>query len=196
MELWENLSFDILKDIYNGKLYVEEWKKVIGFEGLYEISSFGRIKAVLKTVKAPESMGGTITRNPKIIKQGRTSNGYLKSSLLKEGNKKTFSLHRLVGIHFIPNINNLPQINHIEGNQKDNRFWMLEWSTSSDNLKHAYRNGLARQDGEFHATKKLNWIKVREIRNLHKQGIPTKELSKKFGIHSGHINGIIANIYW
>ncbi len=64
------------------------------------------------------------------------------------------------------------------------------------NLKHAYNHGLMRQDGEFHATKKLNWDKVREIRDLHKIGVTKYELEKKFGVHHGHINNIVAGLYW
>jgi len=196
MNHYKNLKRDTLVDTFEGVLYTEEWMPVMGYEGLYSISSFGRLMAERKTVLAPERTGGKITRKEKMMKIGVSKSGYLKCVLLKEGKHGYFSMHRLVAIHYIENIENKPQVNHIEGDKKDNRFFRLEWASASENLIHAYKKGLQRQDGEHHATKKLNWEKVREIRSLSSNGIDAHKLGEMYGVHFGHIKNIIANLYW
>lgn len=86
---------------------------------------------------------GTIrNKNGKVIKCKHTKCGYLQATLYKDSKKFTVYPHRLVAEHFIPNPNNLPQVNHKDGNKDNCNDWNLEWSTVSDNIKHAYANGL------------------------------------------------------
>lgn len=107
----------------------EIWKDVVGYEGLYQVSNLGYVK-----------------RKNRILKH--TYREHYKAVILcKNGKTKTFQVHRLVALAFIPNTNNLPQINHIDGNKLNNKVSNLEWVTPSENRKHGIRLGLIRFDG-------------------------------------------------
>jgi hypothetical protein len=186
---WRNLSgFDISEE-FEGINYYESWCEIIGYEGLYDVSSFGRFRS-------HDKYHGNIFKRGIIMKQKVEKRGYLHITLCKDAKTKTFLAHRIIGKHFIPNPLNLPEINHKRGIKADNRIFMLEWSTQPDNVQHAYDTGLMRQDGEHHATRKLNWDKVNEIRRLYMSGVDAADLSKRFGVHFGHIRNICYNIFW
>jgi hypothetical protein len=119
-EPWKNTS---LQDIYG-----EEWKPIIGFEGNYEISSFGRVKAL-----------GVYNHPISIRKLSQHKNGYLMISLWKENREKRPLVHRLVAIHFIPNPESKSEVNHKKGIKTDNRATELEWVTTRQNHLHAFR---------------------------------------------------------
>lgn len=108
----------------------EVWKDVIGYEGLYLISNLGRLKRLYKG------------RPERIIKPVKGSFGYMFYSFGKNCKIKTFRIHRLVAIHFVPNPNNYTEVNHIDGNKENCADWNLEWCTRSHNIKHAFRLGL------------------------------------------------------
>ncbi len=109
----------------------EIWKDIKGYERLYQISNFGRIKTFKRQ--------GT---NERILNQEEDRCGYLYVRLLKEYKYIMKSMHRLVAIHFIDNIHNKIEVNHIDGNKKNNNALNLEWVTHSENIKHAYMIGL------------------------------------------------------
>lgn len=173
----------------------EAWLPILGYENLYHLSSLGRFKAIIKTVIAPNKKG-FITRNPIIMKLKLSTNGYWHISLSKEGIRKTFLAHRLTAIHFVSKVEGKKRINHIDTVKHHGCASNLEWCTDSENQKHAYLNGLCRQDGEHHATKKLNWDKVNKIRSLYIDGRPAKELAEIYGINEGHVRNIVYNIFW
>jgi len=103
--------------------YMEIWKDVLGYEGIYKVSSIGRIKS-LKFGKE------------KILKPVLNSKKYPMVNLLKDNPRKNFLIHRLLGVAFIPNPENKCDINHINGIKNDNRIENLEWCTRSENLYH------------------------------------------------------------
>jgi hypothetical protein len=102
------------------------WKPVVGYEGLYEVSIYGEIKSI---------------KTGKLLKP-RLSTGYAMVALWNNGLRKDLKIHRLVAIAYIKNPMNKPQVNHIDGNKLNNELSNLEWVTNSENLKHAYKNGL------------------------------------------------------
>lgn len=108
----------------------EIWKPVPEYAGYYEVSNLGRIRR---------------------IKTGKILKGYLNEYyrvvLTVDSKGKDYSVHRLVAMTFIPNPENKPDVNHIDGNKLNNRVDNLEWTTRSENMKHAYRTGLYKNGG-------------------------------------------------
>lgn len=121
---------------------IEIWKDIEGYEGLYLISNMGRLKSIERVVK-----GGYCNRYICIKKERQRSiiycgDGYGRVMLFKNGKHKGYLIHRLVGLHFIPNPENKPEVNHKFGFKKDNRASQLEWHTPMENMQHAHRTGL------------------------------------------------------
>lgn len=114
---------------------VEIWKDVLGYENLYQISSYGRVKGL-------ERNCFTKNRKPfllkeRILKNQKMTGGHLFVGLSKDGVVKLMSVHRMVAIAFIDNPEQKKCVNHINGLKKDNRVENLEWSTHSENIYHA-----------------------------------------------------------
>lgn len=105
----------------------EIWKDIEGYEGLYEISSLGNVR------RAPSG---------RILKQNKNSYGYSHVGLSKEGKVKMICVHRLIANAFIPNPQNKPQVNHIDGNKSNNSISNLEWVSQKENIIHAFKTGL------------------------------------------------------
>lgn len=118
---------------------VEIWKPVKDYEGLYEVSNLGKVRALDRKVITKN--GVIKTRKSKEKKQSKCI-GYAYVGLTKEGISKTFRVHRLVAQAFIPNPENKEQVNHIDGNKLNNRVDNLEWCTNQENCIHAWKNGL------------------------------------------------------
>lgn len=120
---------------------MEIWKAIPGTKGNIEVSNEGRARSLLR---------GT----PTILKTQEDKKGYHRFSVTIEGQKQTYKLHREVAKAFIPNTNNLPQVNHKDGNKSNNSAINLEWVTNIDNAHHAIVNGL--WESVFEATRKEN----------------------------------------
>lgn len=106
---------------------MEIWKDIIGYEGLYQVSNMGRVKSLERNDYCCHH------RTEKILKErNRNKKGYKMVALYK-GNKKEFSIHRLVAQAFIPNPENKPCIDHIDTNPSNNRVENLRWVTAKEN---------------------------------------------------------------
>lgn len=110
----------------------EQWKDIKNYEGLYQVSNFGRVKSLPRTNKKRKI-------KKEIIKVfTKSPNGYLKAGLSKEGKTKYYFVHRLVAEAFIPNLENKPCVNHKDCNKKNNNLSNLEWVTHEEN--NSYKN--------------------------------------------------------
>lgn len=105
----------------------ELWRWVVGYEGLYMVSNKGGIQAV------PHG-----SRDGQALKAMETNNGYLVVRLFKDGAYHQELVHRLVAMAFVPNPSRKPQVNHKDGNRKNNSCENLEWATCQENIRHKY----------------------------------------------------------
>ena len=138
----------------------EIWKDIPGYEGLYQASTFGRIKRLEDEYQ--------------IVLKYWDFNGYPAVRLSKDNKQQDYTIHRLVAMTFLPNPENKTQVNHIDGNKYNSRLENLEWVTPSENMQHAVKTGLLKYDYE-----KLNqYISLGRI----KTQVPIKciELNREF----------------
>lgn len=106
----------------------EIWKDVVGFEGKYQVSNLGNVRSLYKRSYL------------KLLKKGKTPNGYLTAALYKDNKMCHKIINKLVAEAFIPNPKNLPQTNHKNEIKTDNRVSNLEWCTAKYNTNYGNRN--------------------------------------------------------
>lgn len=120
----------------------EEWRDIEGYNGAYRVSNYGRVWSVSRAVRVGGKTGSVITKDL-ILSTKEDQKGYERVYLnTMNGKTKFVPIHRLVAKAFIDNPLNKPQVNHIDGNKKNNRVDNLEWCTNGENQIHAYRLGL------------------------------------------------------
>ena len=162
----------------------ERWLPVVGYEGWYEVSDLGRVRRRGKSAALTPVSNG---------------NGYFRVNLSVAGKSKLKLIHRLVVEAFIGPVEYGYETNHISGVTTDNRLVNLEIVTRSENVKHAYRIGLASNQGENHPGSKLTDAMVREIRANCRTGIPNgrqTEYARRFGVSKRLIRFVLNGELW
>ncbi len=150
--LERNALYILLSKVDCEDLPGEIWRDVVGYEGKYQVSNFGRVKSFCR---------GRVN----LMKLDVDNRGYLRVGLYKDGKQRNQLIHILVATAFIPNPENKPEVNHENGVKIDNRVENLAWVTSSENKQHAWKMGLIKaKRGCEHGRAKLTAEQVREIR--------------------------------
>jgi hypothetical protein len=160
----------------------EEWKPVSGYEGLYEVSNFGRVRSLKTGIMLRLNNRGLEYRSVLLCK--------------KDLANKSLRVHRLVAQAFIPNPENKPCVNHIDNNPNNNRVSNLEWVTPKENYQHSQMQG-RNSMGEKVGTSKLKERDVLEIRKLFETGQYTKRLlSRMYRVTSTMVFYIVNRKSW
>lgn len=175
----------------------EIWKEIKGYETYYEISNYGRVRALERICFRQTYY---VKNKSKFLKphayKSSTSNGYLSITLCKENKLKTFLVHRLVALHFIENQNNYPHVNHKDFNKLNNHISNLEWVTHQQNIDHCIKNGHTDYKGEKNRFARFTEKEILEIRKLRKEGFSIRKLGKLFNTHPSVISNISNRKTW
>jgi hypothetical protein len=164
----------------------ERWVDIAGYEGVYQVSTQGRVRSLDRTAKG---RNGVI--KGKIKHQGISNSGYCTTGLYLNGKLRTVLVHRLVANAFVKNPNNLPEVNHLNEDKTDNTYTNLEWSTRSGNALHSVRKFRGSNSG----TSKLTEEQVVEIIDL--LGVmPQTEIGKLYGVSNHTIHKIKSGGNW
>lgn len=167
----------------------ELWKDIEGYKGLYQVSNLGRIKRL-----EHENKFGNRKRmlKEKIMKLNENKHGYRGVNFSINGKVKAQSVHRLVATYFIPNVENLPEVNHKNGDKSNNKYFNLEWCSRKENMRHAHDNNLINHKGTNSILSKLEAEEVIEIRTVYNaEAITYQQLAEKFGVGTSTIGRVI-----
>ena len=173
----------------------EEWRPVVGYEGLYEVSSLGRVRRVLASGHG--AFAGKVLRVCMSRMYGRVKLCAMDGAVATSRNAR---VHRLVATAFIPNPKRKRTVNHLNGIKTDNRVENLEWATHSENHLHAYRvlgNPGRGPRGERAHLAVLSWEKVRSIRGEYACGqVTQRELAAKYAVSRRTVRDVLNGRTW
>ena len=174
----------------------EEWKDIKGYESVYQISNLGRVKRIAGKCLSKANSYRTVTESILTTFPNKTRHNYIYVNLNNNGLKQ-FRVSRLVAIHFIDNPNNLPEVNHIDGNKNNNCVTNLEWCTQLENIRHSFKIGTHKiRKGNDAPNSKLTEEQVRLIREELQNGSTGRHLAWKYNVSEGMISLIKHNKYW
>lgn len=129
MENYKNLSLENIDG--------EIWKPIVGYEEIYEVSNYGRVKALERHIF---TLNKNCIYKPLILKAILGKRGYYEVRLSVNYGSKIKKIHRLIAEYFIPNPSNKSQVNHIDGNRLNNDISNLEWVNNRENSCHRFKN--------------------------------------------------------
>ena len=166
-------------------------RDVVGYEGRYSVSQCGTVY----------SMNYRRTGRVKALCSCPHPGGYVLVSLGKRGKIRKEKVHRVVAIAFVPNPSKKPEVNHKDGDKKNNNVSNLEWVTRKENASHGYKNGFLRNPptghGEAASNSKLNNHQVIQIKNLLlEKRVRQVDIAKKFNVGITAIERIRSGRTW
>lgn len=175
----------------------ELWRDIPGYEGLYQISCFGRVKSLARNVYNHANKSAYYVSKEKIKKPAVHRQGYLYVYLCKDSKPKKFYIARLVASSFCEGEYGDLEVNHKDLNKQNNFYTNLEWITPKDNVRHSFKNGQRKiLKGPLNPAAVLNWNKVRSIRKDYFSGMKYSDVEKKYKITSGNLSHIIKFTTW
>ena len=162
---------------------VEEWRDVVGYEGIYEISNTGILKSCERKVNvAHRGFTGFRVIKEKVMKTTFNDSGYEEIKLCKNNKYTQVFIHRLVAQAFIPNPNNLPFVNHKDENPRNNCADNLEWCTAKYNTNYGNRN---KKISESRKGMKFTEEHIENMRKAGKQRVTDEFREKMRDVHLG-----------
>lgn len=165
-------------------------KEVKGFEGLYEITEFGKVFAMKRTVISGMKYNCVRNYERKEKPQRFDKDGYKRVSLCKDGKVKTISVHRLVALNFVEGNQNLT-VNHKDGDKLNNHFSNLEFISRSENTKHAHRIGIVPKGVQKVGTENLrSKLSESEVKEIRKSDLSSRKLGNIYKVNHSVIQGI------
>jgi len=173
-----------------------------GYEGRYEISDTGKVFSCERDILQPDYKGDYYIyhRKGKEMKPGvNPKSKYLIVILSKNNKRKTFTVHRLVAQHFVPNPNNDPIVMHDDDNPQNDNWYNLIWGTHKQNSKQAYDHGRIKVlgKGEDHPQAIFDNKKVLKVIQMYKSEKYTiAEIARKMKVNYGHISMIVRGESW
>jgi len=172
----------------------EYWAYVPQYESIYMVSNIGRVKSMPRKI----IKGKRTYYTGELVLSHCFQKGYRQLVLHNGVKKRSYRVHVLVAMAFIPNPQNKPNVNHINGRKDDNRVENLEWTTQKENVRHAFSIGLVTipKGSEKHSAK-LNESDVIEIRRRFKDGVKEyTAIGREYGVSPTCIKYIIQNKSW
>lgn len=179
----------------------EQWKPVVGFEGLYEVSSHGRVRSLDKPVSGPN--GRLSIRKGQIVKGCYSHGKYLQVNLYKDRKNNTQKIHRLVAIAFLSNPENYEQVNHKDFDRENNNLDNLEWCSARQNKDYSINAGRQLKGTDVHSVK-LTDEDILEIRRIYAETRTKSRVGRgvlsgiaaKYGVCPSSISQIVARKSW
>ena len=173
----------------------EIWKDIKDFEGFYQVSNLGNVRSLDRIVRCNT---GYANIKGKLLKPILHKKGYYKVDLSKEGKSKRYFIHRLVALTFLENKENKEQINHIDGNKKNNCINNLEFCTNYENYIHAKTTGLIDKNLRIQQAINMGIKNRKPIAQFTKDGkfikkyISIIEASRQTGINNRNISNCLS----
>lgn len=159
----------------------EEWRDVVGYEGLYQVSNLGNVKSLDRLVICED---GFIRRMKGGLLKQQINRGYMNVRLYKNGVGKTVKVHRAVAMAFIDNNEKKPTVNHKDGNKTNNCVDNLEWFTHKEQTRHAIETGLKKRNYRFEEIKD-------EFIEKYSNGSSVSELSRFYNTTAKTVSSLL-----
>ena len=162
-----------------------EWKSIVNYDGLYEVSANGEIKSVARILK--DSKGNTRVWPERIMKQTKDKDGYFRVCLSKDGKCTGKRVHRIVAEAFIDNPEKLPFINHKDENKTNNNYKNLEWCNAKYNSN--YGNAIEKRV----KSRRIPILAIKNNKILYFDSIT--DACRKLNLNHANVIGCLKNHY-